>query len=283
MIQVEQLRFRYQGQQQDSIKDISFAVEPGEIFGFLGPSGAGKSTTQKILIKLLQHYQGQVQLLGKELRQWDHRLFEQVGVGFELPNHYAKLTARENLQFFASFYACPHLRTEELLRRTGLEPDANKPLSQFSKGMRMRLNFVRALMHRPKLLFLDEPMSGLDPGNARILKDLLLEEKARGTTIFITTHSMPDAEELCDRVAFMVEGALVLIDSPQALKLRYGQPRLALSTLEHPQPRYFDLQQLGQNQAFLNILQTETVQTLHSQEAHLEEIFLLTTGKKLQG
>ena len=201
MIQVKNLNFQYPNTSNLAIKGINFYIEKGEVFGFLGPSGSGKSTTQKILFKLLTGYNGMAQIDGKEVSVWGKDLYEKIGVGFELPNHYLKLTALENLTFFKNFYNKTH-NPMELLDMVGLKKDANKKVGDFSKGMKMRLNFVRSFLHDPEILFLDEPTSGLDPVNSKVVKDVIVDLKAKGKTIFITTHQMYDAEKLCDRVAF---------------------------------------------------------------------------------
>lgn len=223
MITVQNLQFTYTGTTVPAVRDLSFAVQPGEIFGFLGPSGAGKSTTQKILIRLLRDFSGAIQILGRDLRKWGDDFYEQVGVSFEMPNHYGKLTAIENLRYFGRLYSGKTLAPESLLEMVGLQDDGNLLASQYSKGMKIRLNLARALIHSPKLLFLDEPTAGLDPVNARRIKDLIKSQKDAGRTIFLTTHDMTIADELCDRVAFIVDGQIQLIDSPRALKLRHGK------------------------------------------------------------
>ena len=184
MIAVQKLTYTYPGNNSPSVKNISFSVGKGEILGFLGPSGAGKSTTQKILIKLLPDYEGEISILNKPLNKWDANYYRHIGVGFELPNHYQKLTALENLRFFASFYQTPVSRLKELLEMVGLGNDANKKVENYSKGMQMRLNFIRALIHDPQIIFLDEPTSGLDPVNARLMKDIILDLKNRGKPSF---------------------------------------------------------------------------------------------------
>jgi fluoroquinolone transport system ATP-binding protein len=284
MIEVENLTFSYQGSAQLALNGLSFAVQPGEIFGFLGPSGAGKSTTQKILIGLLKGYQGQVRVLGRDLRSWGKDYYERVGVCFEIPAHHLKLTALENLAYFRAFYAGPTEEPAELLRLVGLEQDGDKPAAQFSKGMRIRLNLAQALLHRPELLFLDEPTAGLDPVNARRIRTLIRQKQQQGTTIFLTTHDMAVAEELCDRVAFIVDGRLNLIDAPRRLKLDYGRPTVRveyegngrLAGVEYP------LAGLWGNQEFLALLREQKVQTIHSQETTLEDIFIGVTGRRLQ-
>ncbi|SDM32292.1 fluoroquinolone transport system ATP-binding protein [Catalinimonas alkaloidigena] len=281
MIQVDQLRFRYPGAPADTLHGLSFDIAPGEIFGFLGPSGSGKSTTQKILYKLLDGYQGEVRIDGKSLRQWGKEFYEFIGVGFELPNHYAKLTARENLRFFGAFYSKKAYDPMELLARVGLADDADKRVSDFSKGMKMRLNFVRALLHDPQVLFLDEPTSGLDPVNARLIKDWILDLKGQSKTIFVTTHSMYDADTLCDRVALIISGELMAMDRPEALKYQYGQRKVRVQVDGESAPREFALADLGQNDQFLAILQRNGIRTIHSEEATLEDVFIKITGTAL--
>lgn len=282
MIEVSDLKFTYQRNQKPTIKGISFQVGKGEIFGFLGPSGAGKSTTQKILIKLLKGYSGHVSVMGKKLENWGGNYFEQVGVGFELPNHYSKLTARENLLFFSAFYTKNTRKPEELLKMVALEEDIDKKVESFSKGMKMRLNFARAIMHDPQIIFLDEPTSGLDPVNSRRIKDIILDLKSQGKTIFLTTHNMHDADELCDKVSFIIDGNLSLTDTPHNLKLMNGKRRVLveydngkLSQME------FSLDTLGNDEHFFKLLKTEKIISIHSQEATLDEIFIKTTGIKL--
>ncbi len=285
MITVHDLSYSYPGSTTPAVDQVSFDIEKGEIFGFLGPSGAGKSTTQRVLIKLLSGYTGEAKVLGQDLKAWQSDFYNHIGVGFELPNHYSKLTALENLEFFASFYDRPCLPPEELLQRVGLGDAAQQKISEFSKGMKMRLNFIRALLHNPEILFFDEPTSGLDPVNARMLKDIILEQKQQGKTIFLTTHQMQDADELCDRVAFIVDGKIALIDKPRQLKLQHGQRRVRVEYQKGNRDRqtaFFELDGLGQNAEFLQLLQQTSIQTIHSEEASLENIFIKVTGRSLQ-
>lgn len=299
MITVQNLIYSYPKSEIPTVKDVSFEVKEGEIFGFLGPSGAGKSTAQKILTKLLKDYKGEIFIKtqthnqNKELREWKNEYYNQIGVGFELPNHYSKLSALENLQFFASFYDLKNQNPTQtinqhlmkLLEMVGLEKDAKKKVNDFSKGMKMRLNFVRALIHNPTILFLDEPTSGLDPVNGKLLKDIILNLKKEGKTIILTTHHMNDAEQLCDRVAFMVEGQIPLIDSPKNLKEKYGKRLLKVEYSQNEkatrQNEIFELENLRQNEDFQKLIQQNYIQSMHSQEATLEDIFIEVTGKKL--
>lgn len=280
MIQVEQLRYRYPGAEQDALQGLDFTIEKGEIFGFLGPSGSGKSTTQKLLFKLLSDYAGKACIDGREVRDWGPELYERIGVGFELPNHYLKLTALENLQFFRNFYGKAN-DPMELLEQVGLGEDAHKKVADYSKGMKMRLNFIRSFLHDPDILFLDEPTSGLDPVNARLVKDLIRKLQAAGKTIFLTTHHMHDADELCDRVAFLVEGRIAALDRPATLKLQHSERTVAVSFEGTEEVELYKLDGLGQDADFLHKLQHQTISTIHSQEASLEDIFIAITGKTL--
>lgn len=283
MIAVENLRFAYPGNKEAAVRGISFAVQPGEIFGFLGPSGAGKSTTQKVLIGLLKEFAGAATVAGRDLKQWQPADYERIGVSFELPNHYQKLTALENLRLFAALYRRPTRDPMELLEMVGLKEDANTHVSKFSKGMQMRLNFVRALLHDPELLFLDEPTAGLDPMNARKIKDIILDLKARGRTIFLTTHDMNVADELCDRVAFLVDGQIVGVNSPRSLKIEHGARVVRVEYVQNGSTARadFPMADLGANREFLEILSGSRIETMHTQEATLEDIFIRVTGRSL--
>lgn len=282
MIFIKELSFTYPKSSMAAVQAISFEVQKGEIFGFLGPSGAGKSTTQKILTGLLKGYQGRVSVNGFDVPGGSASFFQNIGVGFELPNHYPRLTAMENLNFFRSFYEKECEDPLELLDRVGLLPHAHQRVSEFSKGMKMRLNFVRALLHKPEILFLDEPTSGLDPFNARILKNIILDYKQKGKTVFLTTHNMHDADELCDHVAFMVQGKIALIDSPKNLKQQYGQRVLSVEYEDSGiKCLDFNMDQLSENAAFQNIIKSHYVRSMHSKEASLEDIFITSTGQQL--
>lgn len=284
MIEVKDLSYTYPGSDRPALKQISFEVKDGEIFGFLGPSGAGKSTTQKVLNGLLKGFSGSVRVNGSDLARIDRNFYEKIGVAFEFPNLYTKLTALENLRLFASFFKGPGRDPEELLDLVGLTPDRDTLVGAFSKGMKMRLNFIRALLNRPEILFLDEPTAGLDPANARIMKDIILDLQREGTTIFLTTHHMDDAGELCQRLAFMVEGTLPVIDSTDELKLRHGRKSLRVEYEENGRVcrEEFELKNLAADRKFNEILQNHEVRTIHTQEASLEEIFIKVTGQQLK-
>lgn len=283
MIDVQRLTYTYAGRKTPAVNGISFQVRAGEVFGFLGPNGAGKSTTQKILIGLLTGHQGTVQVLGKDIRAWGSNLYEHIGVSFELPNHYSKLTGLENLQFFRDLYTGQTEEPQWLLDLVDLADAANVRVAQYSKGMQMRLNVARALLNRPELVFMDEPTSGLDPVSSRHIKDLIRRLGDEGRTVFLTTHNMTVADEVCDRVAFIVDGQIQLIDAPRTLKLQHGQRgvRVEYSVNHHTEWREYPLAGLGQNEDFLALLKAYPVETIHTQEATLEDIFIRVTGRRL--
>ncbi|WP_027084495.1 ABC transporter ATP-binding protein [Cohnella panacarvi] len=283
MIMVKNLQFKYPGAAERTLRGLDFSIRPGEIFGFLGPSGAGKSTTQKILIGSLKQYEGEVQVLGKEIRTVGSDYYERIGVAFEFPNFYQKFTVIENLRLFQSLYAGPTEDPRILLAKLGLEDAAHQKVSQLSKGMKMRLNFCRSILHRPEVLFLDEPTSGLDPVNSKIMKELILEKKSEGATVIITTHNMQAAEELCDRVAFIVDGHIKLIDSPRDLKLRLGvrQIRVEYRDNQELKAEDFAIDGIGGNERFLQLLRQYPIETMHSRETTLEQIFIDVTGRTL--
>ncbi|WNV78061.1 ABC transporter ATP-binding protein [Bacillus atrophaeus] len=283
-IEVKDLSFTYPGKDTPTLRGINFTIRSGEIFGFLGPSGAGKSTTQKILMGLLSGYEGHVNVLNKKLASWSRDYYERVGVSFELPNHYQKLTALENLEFFRSLYQGETENPKELLQIVGLGNDGNRRVSQFSKGMQSRLTFIRSLINKPDLIFLDEPTSGLDPTNARVVKDKVLELKKQGKTIFLTTHDMNIAEELCDRVAFIVDGNIAIIDTPRNLKVAYSKRTLLVEYRDKEQLKKesFTLNDLNMNSAFFDIVKNYPIEAMHTQEATLEDIFIQLTGESLR-
>lgn len=285
MITVRDLTFTYPGATQETLHGLNFKIAEQEIFGFLGPSGAGKSTTQNILIGLLPDYGGSLQVLGKEVSAWGQDYYEQLGVSFELPNHYLKLSARENLEHFRSLYGGQPHAVDEVLAWVDLADDADKKVEEFSKGMKIRLNVARSLIHKPRLLFLDEPTSGLDPVNARRIKDLILRVRDQGTTVFITTHNMTVADELCDRVAFITDGRISEIDTPDALKKRFGRRDVRVIYQNGSQAqaeREFPLDGLGHNSDFIELLRSASrVETIHTQETTLENIFITVTGQEL--
>lgn len=280
---VENLCFKYPSSKEDTIKGISFTISEGEIFGLLGPSGAGKSTTQKILVRLLENYTGNIQYFGKDLKAMDYSYYEEIGVGFEVPVHFSKLTALENMNYFAGFYKNT-ADIQGLMERVGLWEYRDIRVGEYSKGMKVRLNYVRAMLNNPRVLFLDEVTNGLDPKNARIIKDMIAEYRARGGTVFLSTHLMNDVEQLCDRVAFCVNGRLIEISTPRDLKLKYGKREVKVEYRENGTITsvVFPLDGIGFNDEFQKLLKSGKIETIHSGETSMEEIFIIVTGVEIK-
>lgn len=284
MIEVEQLDFQYPKSASPTLHDLNFEVRSGEVFGFLGPSGAGKSTTQNILAGLLPAWSGQVKVFGKSLRDWGREYYNEVGVSFELPNHYSKLSARENLEYFRALYRCETLRPEQVLEWVGLDQDIDRVVADFSKGMKNRLNLARSLLHGPRLWFLDEPTSGLDPVSAKGVRELVRARQAEGVTCVLTTHDMVAAQDICDRVAFIIEGRIAEIGAPEDLKRKYGKRELELVRREGQNElrERFSMDGLAANKDFLASLKRGELVSMHSQECSLADVFVQVTGRELK-
>ena len=204
MIEVNKLCFSYTN--KPFVENVSFHVGRGEIFGFLGPSGAGKSTIQKVLTGLNTRYKGSVKVAGTEIRERTNRFYERIGVDFEFSTCYEKFTARENLKYFGSLYDRPLRSTEELLRMVGLENDGDKKVSDYSKGMRSRLNFIKALVHNPDILFLDEPTSGLDYRHMKEVAAVLRQLSTEGVTVYVITHDLELLLDCCTDIIHFAQG-----------------------------------------------------------------------------
>lgn len=283
MIEVKSLTHDYEGKGTLSVNDVSFAVEDGTIFGFLGPSGAGKSTTQALMTGLLAIQQGTVTYDGVPLQEQGNAFYNKIGVSFEHPNVYGKLTGLENLRYHAGLYSVATEDPLTVLDWVGLKDTANRRASAYSKGMKQRLIFARSLLNRPSILFLDEPTSGLDPSTAERIKDIIRRKRSEGCTIFLTTHNMHTADELCDVVAFINEGKIVAMDSPRELKLRYGERSVAVEYRDNGSVKreVLFLEQAEQAKRLKALVDSGAAETIHSQEATLERIFIQMTGRGL--
>ncbi|MDJ0755020.1 MAG: ABC transporter ATP-binding protein [Ardenticatenaceae bacterium] len=283
LIEVKNLYHDYEGQGEYAVNDVSFAIKKGEIFGFLGPSGAGKSTVQNIMTGLLKLQQGQILFKGESVTDLKSKFFNQIGVSFEHPNLYSKLTGFENLKYYGGLFQVPTEDPQKLLEMVGLQGAMHKRASDYSKGMKQRLVFARALINNPEILFLDEPTSGLDPNLASTIKDIIRRKQEEGATIFLSTHNMYIADELCDRVAFINEGVIMALDTPRNLKLQHGQKSVQVEYQEngHVQAEVFSLEKEADRIRFNNLVNTKHLQTVHSQEATLEQTFIKVTGRGL--
>lgn len=284
MIQVDDLRYRYPDTSDDVLRSLSFSIDAGSVFGFLGPSGAGKSTTQRILTGVLDGWTGSVRVDGDPLAELGAEYRGRIGVSFEFPNLYTRLTARENLDFFAALHDGGTRDAAELLGLVGLDDVADQRVATFSKGMRMRLNLARAFLNRPSILFLDEPTSGLDPSSARFVKDLVRDAAADGAAVFVTTHDMATAAELCDQVGFLVDGQLEGVGAPRDLMVAHGRRSVRVTHRENgagPVTEEFELARLAADARFSELIAGGSVETIHSTEATLEDVFLAVTGRRL--
>ena len=287
MIEVEGLSFRYPGADKECIQDVSFSIAKGSTFGLLGPSGSGKSTMQKLIIGLLDNYKGVIRVMDKSLKDWGNEYYNKLGVSFELPNHYENLTARENLKFFASLFPNASVDFAKWLERLDLSQSENTLVKKMSKGMKMRLNFIRAIQHDPDIIFLDEPTSGLDPVTAELVKSIIKELRDQGKTILLTTHNMYDAQELCNTIAFLVDGKLAEIDSPEALRSRQFQNKVVVAykiSEEELAEKIFSISGLGTNEEFISLLRDQDgkITSINSNQATLEDVFkeLVVKGNK---
>jgi ABC-2 type transport system ATP-binding protein len=268
---------------KEAVKGISFDVAEGEIFGFLGPNGAGKSTTIKILTGQMRPTSGMVEVLGLKIPQERKRLLPLMGVAPEATNLYERLTVRENLDLFCRLYDVPVARSLDLLKKVGLEASARTQVKKLSKGMKQRVLLARAMLHNPRVLFLDEPTSGLDPASAAEINDLLRDINRDGATIFLTTHNMGEADNLCHRVAFLNEGQLQEMGTPADLKRKYGQELVRVTINENGQQAEKTLPLKGAESAALlcDWMSAGQVVSIHSVESDLASIFIKVTGGTL--
>ena len=280
MIDVEDLQFTYPGTDQAVLKGINFSIAKGEVFGLLGPSGAGKSTTQAILMGLLKGYFGTANVFGQPMHMGNRAFYERIGVSFELPSLYLRLTALENLKLFAALYEKTCRDPMEVLSLVDLQDAAGQRVEGFSKGMKMRLNLARALLHDPELLFLDEPTTGQDPARARRTRALIKTLRDEGRTVFLTTHNMAEAEEVCDRVAFLAKGGIPAMGVPAELKRAHGESSVEVSVEAERGIEIvsYPLADLGNNGDFIELMATGKVVAIHSKEASLDDVFITVTG-----
>jgi len=267
-----------------AVDHINFSVAKGEILGFLGPNGAGKTTTVKMLTGQLKPKEGKALLLGMDVASNIERVQAKIGVCFEETNLYQRMSALENLSLFASLFGVKDFDAYALLKRVGLDGREKDRVENYSKGMKQRLMVARSLVSSPEILFLDEPTSGLDPTSSEAIRNIILEERQRGATIFLTTHDMLEADKLSDRVAFMNQGKIVALDAPDNLKQQYGRRALKARVSDTDgklQSREIDLDTPKTAEAVQNLFKEEKVVTIHSEEATLEDIFIKITGRGL--
>jgi len=279
---VDNIKYSYGDLQ--AVKGITFHVKQGEIFGFLGPNGAGKSTTIKMLTGQLHPKNGKITVLGLDITKNTGKVQAQIGICFEKANLYEQMSGIENLKLFANLFGVKTFDADKLLARVGLKGREKDRVSGYSKGMKQRLMVARALLNTPKILFLDEPTEGLDPTSADNIRNVILEERERGATVFLTTHDMLEADKLSDRVTFINEGEIVALDTPHNLKQEYGK-RAIKAQIKTENGYLEDREIIMDNPSTANDVRTlfekENVVTIHSEEASLEDIFIQMTGRRL--
>lgn len=266
--------------QKTAIQDVSFNVKKGEIFGFLGPSGAGKTTMVKMLTGELGKTEGEIRVLGMEPSQFQSTSFKsQIGILSDNSTLYERLTIYDNLKLFCKLYDAPLEQIDVMLKEVNLEGEKKTTVSKLSKGMKQRVLLAKALIHKPKLVFLDEPTSSLDPGNtAHIHRSLQVLNEA-GTSIFINTHNMEEAAELCDRVAFLHQGTIQEIGAPDELSYKYSTHAFHIETI-HGEKRVIENKAENAERVAV-LIKNGSIKSMHTDSPTLGQIFLKVTGKEL--
>ena len=262
-----------------ALRDLTFSVGRGEIFGFLGPSGAGKTTTIKLLTRQLVADEGEIRVFAEPVERLAGDAFRRIGVLSDNSGIYERLTVQQNLELFARLRGVDKAQVQALTEAVGLADARGKTAKKLSRGMRQRVMLARAVLHRPELLFLDEPTASLDPGTPAEIHKLLRQLNAQGTTIFLTTHDMEEADKLCGRVAFLHHGHIEECGAPEQLKLKYAENEIVALLADgrrlSAEKTVAGLEKLRRAAGECAIL------SIHSQEPDLEEIFLQVTGRKL--
>lgn len=262
------------------LENISLKVQEGEIFGLLGPSGAGKTTLIKILTGQLKQKSGYAKLLGTDTGKLGSAEHAKIGTMMDNFGLYERLSVYDNLVFYADIYQVSHHVIEDILKNIGLYEARKTAVSRLSKGMKNRLSLARALMNNAKILFLDEPTSGLDPATTREIHTVLQRQRAKGTTIFLTTHNMFEAETLCDHVALLSNGRIIEYGEPREVCRKYNHLNRIQITLKNG-----ETVSLENNKSaaapLTEYLEKDDISTIHSTEPTLESVFIELTGKGL--
>ena len=231
--------------QHEALKQVSFSVAPGDVFGYLGPNGAGKTTTVRILLGLIRPTSGCVHMFGQDILQDDSSIRQRLGIVLDHPGLYDRMTAYDNLLFYARLYQIPRTewgtRVENALKQVKLSRDSQRQVATFSKGMKQRLAIARALLHKPEILFLDEPTSGLDPEGQREIRELLLSLSNTGRhTVFLCSHNLDEVQKICNKVAIIKEGRLLLNETIATLRHRFTTPVVKVIFSDNPQDEQLD-------------------------------------------
>lgn len=262
------------------LNNVTFEIQWGEIFGLLGPSGAGKTTLIKLLTGQLKQDTGYAELLGKDTKELNASEHGQIGAMMDSFGLYERLSAYDNLSFYADIYHVSHSRIADILKSIGLYEARGTAVSKLSKGMKNRLSLARALMNDAKILFLDEPTSGLDPVTTREIHSILREQRKKGTTIFLTTHNMFEAESLCDHISLLSEGRIVEYGTPTDICRKYNHLNMLRVTLKSGEVISLENSSASALQ-MKEYLEQNAVEAIHSTEPTLETVFIELTGRGL--
>ena len=273
-IEVENLSRTFDGLR--AVDSISFSVEAGEIFGFLGHNGAGKTTTIRMLSGQLLPTSGRGRVADCDIVTQQQRLKPLIGVVSEHQNLYERMSGRENLEFAARLYGKKSRPVDVALEQVGLLDRAKDKVQNYSNGMKQRLLIARAILHSPQIVFLDEPTRGLDPVVGREIRRLIVDMSKEGVTIFLTTHYMEEADQLCNRVAFLSDGRIVALDTASALKAAHGENHVNV-TLDDGECLSTSLE----GDELQKLISSGRVRTLHSADATLEDVFIQLAGRRL--
>ncbi len=278
-VTARELSFRFGTNQV--LNHVSFEISEGEIFGLLGPSGAGKTTLIKLLTGQLKPDEGCAMLLGRDTRELRAAEHKQIGIMMDNFGLYDRLSVYDNLSFYADIYHVSRNRIADILKNIGLYEARNTAAARLSKGMKSRLSLARALMNDAKILFLDEPTSGLDPVTTREIHSVLGAQRKRGTTVFLTTHNMYEAEALCDHVALLSQGRILEYGAPADVRRKYNNLNRLQLTLKNGQVLSLENSSASALQ-IKEYLEQEAIWAIHSTEPTLETVFIELTGEKLE-
>ncbi len=275
-ISIEKLSHSFE--QKKVLNEISFQVEKGEVFGLLGPSGAGKTTLINILIGQLKATEGKSFILGTPSQDMKGEDYQKIGIMMDHFGLYERMSCYDNLKFYEMLDGKGSENIEQVLQGVGLLEAKKTQVINLSKGMKNRLAFARAVLRSPEILFMDEPTSGLDPKTIDAIHKMILEEKAKGTTIFLTTHNMYEAEKLCDKIALLNEGKIVEYGEPAELCRKYNHQKKIEIHLKNGQD--VTLEHDGESaEQIKNYLLQDEIETIHTTEPNLETIFMELTGR----
>jgi ABC-2 type transport system ATP-binding protein len=260
-----------------AVDGLDLEVPAGELFGLLGPNGAGKSSTLRVLIGQRLPSAGRVSVFGQDIVEHWSEIKPLFGYVPDRENHFEEFSGRQNLQLFAGLYRVPAGRIDDCLARVELEEAADLPVRGYSLGMRRKLLLARALLHQPRILYLDEPTANLDVHSAQVVHRILRDVTAGGGTVLLTTHNMAEVEAICDRVAILCRGRLVALDSPLALRQQHSERKVDV-ILQSGRRHVFDLDQDNERALLADRVGSGQVASLRTREFDFHQAFLKLTG-----